>query len=469
MAKRRKNGEGTLRERKDGRWEGRIVVGYNEKGLPVTKNVLAKTKSECAEKLDLLKDETHKNISKVKSSMLFTDWIDFWYQNFSKPHIRKTTRQTYESYIYRQIIPNIGKIELNKLTSVYLQAFFGNLKNIKKPSESLSESVVRIIHALIKRSLKKARDLGLINRNPAEECGPYPKKKTEMNILSKEEMQRLLIQAKEDNMYEMLLLDLSTGLRRNELLALQWNDINFSTGELNISKQIERIDGHLVVANPKTEASKRTVILPKPLINILKEYRKTVNSEWVFPSPLDKNNPRDPSACGKGLSKILEHAQIKHIRFHDLRHNFATMALAYGMDVKTLAGTIGHSSVETTLNVYSHATSEMRIKAAEKIDTAIGGRERTKKGKISESTNTGKAEENAEEPVFEPYRGTRRKKGTGYIHRVSKNCWEGRYSPRFKGKRMAKSVYAKTKEECEIKLKELIQKTRKELDMPLLS
>ena len=122
MAKgRRNNGDGTLRQRVDGRWEGRVVIGYDENGKAKTKNVLAKTKTECAEKLAKLKEECGRSTDRQKPEMPFGDWIDYWYQNYSKPTLRETTQSTYENRIYHHIIPSIGKIPLNKLTTNDIQ------------------------------------------------------------------------------------------------------------------------------------------------------------------------------------------------------------------------------------------------------------------------------------------------------------------------------------------------------------
>ena len=108
MAKRRKSGEGTVRERKDGRWEGRIVVSYDEKGLPKTKNVTAKTKTECLEKLEKLKAEVGATVKKCTPDMTFGEWMDFWYQTYCKNTLKEYTQETYEQRIYKQIIPKIG-------------------------------------------------------------------------------------------------------------------------------------------------------------------------------------------------------------------------------------------------------------------------------------------------------------------------------------------------------------------------
>ena len=284
-----------------------------------------------------------------------------------------------------------------------------------------------------------------------------------MQILTQDEMQRLLIQAKEEGFYEMFLLDIATGMRRGELLALQWEDINFETGEVRINKQVQAVNGELIVSQPKTKSSNRTIILPPAMINMLQEYRKTNQSRWLFPSPVKEDSPRDPTSCRKRLSMILEHAGCKHVRFHDLRHLFSTQAIQYGMDVKTLAATIGHASVETTLNIYSHVTDEMQRNAAQKIDRAFGNRvpaqEEVRKDENMDTPVTSKQTQ----PRFEPYKGIRRKPGTGCISQISETTWEGRYSPRVNGKKVTRNVYAGSLEECEVKLAEMIREMKAEL------
>ena len=132
MAKKRKSGAGTLRLRTDGRWEGRIVIGYDDAGKPKTKSVLARSKTECAAKLKALKAECETMSGKLpqraKPEMPFGDWLKLWYEAFSKPALRPTTQDGYENRIYQHIIPGIGKIPLNKLTQNDLQLFYAELK-----------------------------------------------------------------------------------------------------------------------------------------------------------------------------------------------------------------------------------------------------------------------------------------------------------------------------------------------------
>ena len=475
MSKRRKQGEGTLRKRADGRWEARVVIGYDEKGNPITKNVTAMEKGKCLEKLEQLKEKCGVQLTgKVKAEMAFGDWLDFWYQQYAKQTLRPTTQSGYENMIYNHIIPDIGKIPLNKLTQNDLQQFYTRLKNGGRKvrtelyGKGLSDRMVRGCHAMCRKALEKAVADGIIRINPAIGCKLPPKKAKEMQVLTREEMQRFMAQAKADGYFELFLLELCTGMRRGEIVALQWDDFNMQTGELHICRQATTVHGKIHVCAPKTKSSIRTVILPPDIVKILAEYKKKVNSRWMFPSPVKEDAPYHPSAVRKVLDRTLERAECKHIRFHDLRHTFATTALANGMDVKTLSATIGHVSAATTLDIYSHVTDTMQMQAAVSIDRKIGGTDA--RMPVAEQTpeETVKPPVNAPcaptEPHPEPIPRKIRKSGTGCLYQINDNLWEGSFFPRLPGgKRKKFNVYAETKVQCEIKLAEMIKRVKAEI------
>ena len=317
----------------------------------------------------------------------------------------------------------------------------------------LSVRMVKSCHVTCRMALDQAVAQGLILKNPALSCKAPVTRPKEMQVLTGEEIQRLLIQAKEDNCFELFLLELTTGLRRGEILALWWDDLDFRTGTLRVERQVQRIQGKLVVAQPKTRASSRSILLSAPILKILKQYQQSVSSRWVFPSPKKEDSPLDPAAVRKKLAAVLKRAGCPAARFHDLRHTFATSALEHGMDVKTLSTVIGHVSSTTTLNVYAHITDEMRQKAADKIDRAITGTEPSHEKTPKPSGRTS----------FQPVKGKYRKPGTGCISQINDHLWEGRYSPKVNGKRMSQNVYAKTEAECEMKLAELIREMKAEI------
>ena len=459
---RRKSGTGTVRHRRDGRWEGRVVVGYDDRGLPVTKNVLGKSKRECEAKLKSLRAQlTPPKPDKLRADMPFGDWLDRWYQEQVKPRLRPKSREDYENEIYNHIVPRIGKVPLNKISVEVLQQFYTELKQNGRLTRrdiygpGVSDRLVEGCHFRIRSALAEAVEERLIPRNPAEECKLPQSARREKQVLTREELQRFLTQAQEEGYYELVLLELATGLRRGEILALKWSDLNPKTGELRVERQVYRTGGKLTVAPPKTKTSARSLLIPKAMLDVLNDMHTHTASEWIFPSPVKPDSPLDPASVRKRIQTILDHAGCRKLRFHDLRHTFATLSLEAGMDVKTLSAIIGHNSVSTTLNVYTHVTDTMRAQAAAAIDRAITG----------SSAPTPAPEPEKPSAPFHPYKGLRRRAGTGCITRVSENRYEGKYTPRLpNGTRYIKTIYAASREECEAKLAALIAQVKPEVE-----
>lgn len=398
--------------------------------------------------------------------MKFGEWMDMWYNAYCSPGLRETTMEGYRFLIYKHIIPGLGEIPLNQLTQADLQRFYTKMKNggrinhVDVLGEGLSDRTVRGCHQRCRAALEKAVQERLIRKNPAIGCKLPPKKSAEMKVLTHEEIYRFLQQARYEGYYELFLLELSTGMRRGEILGLQWTDLDVKTGELKIERQISRIKGKLIAVPPKTKQSIRTIILPTALVDVLLKYKETIESKWIFPSPVKEcDEPRDPQSLYHRTQLILERSGCKKIRFHDLRHTFATMSLENGMDVKTLSAMIGHNSSATTLDIYSHITNVMQVNAARKIDNSYG-----KDYAVYEEEIPVEEPEKIEFEPYEVYKGKIRKSGSGGIYEINDHLFEGRYSPtNADGKRERHNVYAKTREECQAKLDAMIEEVRKRI------
>ena len=220
-----------------------------------------------------------------------------------------------------------------------------------------------------------------------------------------------------------------------------------------MNKRVYEVKGQLQVSVPKTKASIRRLVLPPGVVEVLRQYQKTVDSRWMFPSPVKEDMSMTPGAVRRRLQIILERAGCKRIRFHDLRHTFATLSLENGMDVKTLSAMLGHVSAATTLDIYTHVTGDMQTEAAAKIDRGLGNEVQ------EESAQT----EQNPAADFQPVLRKTRKPGTGCITQINDHLFEGRYSPTWPdGTKHSKCVYAHTREACEAKLKVLIQQMNAE-------
>ena len=383
MPKRRANGEGNIRKRKDGRWEGRYTAGYDlESGKRIIKNVLGKTQAEVKEKFKAAISESQRlDVSKA-GTYTVSSWVKTWYEVYAEPRIRPNTKAYYTNYIENHIIPRIGSVPLNKLTTIQIQRFYNNLQKTGRVQrknfpelrdKSLSPRVVRGVHTLLHNCLEQAVAERLILANPAQGCKLPQLEKREMKILPQEKIGMYLAEAERRGLLAAFYLELTTGLRRGELLALQWTDLDVENRTLSITKQVNRINGELVVSPPKTRNSIRTLALPQQAVDLLvSEHKKHPTNPYLFPSP-KTGTMYDPDAFRRTHDKILKAIGAEHIRFHDLRHTFATLALQNGVDIKTVSGMLGHFSAGFTLDTYAHVTTSAKREAAKTMGNILSG------------------------------------------------------------------------------------------------
>ena len=289
------------------------------------------------------------------------------------PFIRISTANRYQLMVEQYTIPRIGSIKLTKLTAHDLQKLYKDLMEngrIDRKSghgnPGLSSTTVRSLHLMLHSAFERAVKERLILRNPTEDCIAPKVQKIEMQILSPEHIKDYLEAADRRGLLPMFYLELVTGLRKGEITALLWSDLDIQNKTISVSKQyIKNPNGELTLSRPKTETSVRKVSIPQEAVDLLiAEHGKHPENPYMFPSPAT-GEMYYPDSVVNLHKKILKDAGLPHIRFHDLRHTFATLALQNGVDVKTVSSMLGHYDAGFTLRTYTHATRQKQDEAAQ--------------------------------------------------------------------------------------------------------
>ena len=362
MPKRRANGEGNIRKRKDGRWEGRYTVGHDpETGKAIIKNVLGKTQTEVKEKLKrAIEENVGIDYGRAKTYTVGS-WLEVWMENYAKIKLRPSTFKTSQGFLKNHIKPQIGGIPLADLTSLDLQRFYKHLLDggrvdrveAKKKPKGLAPKTVRNIHQMIGSAYNLAREQKLVTRNPTQGCALPKVEHKEMRTLTSDQLSAFFQEARDSGVYELYYLDLATGLRRGELLGLKWTDVDFDRRVVKVQRAISRQNGKVVEAPLKTKNAYCTLPLSADAISVLMhQRRKTGSSEWVFPSP--SGGPMSPDSVLHMLQRVLKRAGLPRIRFHDLRHTCATMLCRRKISLRDIQLWLGHSTYQTTADIYMH-------------------------------------------------------------------------------------------------------------------
>ena len=390
MAKRSARGSGMIRQRPDGRWEARYTVGRDPgTGKQIQKSIYGKTQNEVRKKLAEIIKDLDDGIYTDAEGLTVGKWMDTWYEEYTV-NLKNSTRASYGDLIRLHIKPGIGAVKLDKLTPTMVQKFYNDLINGSKGKQPLAANTVRNVHTVLHKALRQATHPPrcLIKTNPSDYVDLPKAEQAEMKVLTSEELAKLLDVLKNDSHYAMFYIEVFTGLRRGELLALEWSDIDFEKQSISVSKQVQRErgveHGKLQIVTLKNRKP-RTIYPPASVFPILETYRLFQDAykrsaeyegiEWQNPDAVFTNAKGgwlDGSVLYRSLQKNLIKAGLPRMRFHDLRHTFATAAIAEGVDVKTIQESLGHHDPGFTLRVYGHAHEEMKKAGAEKLESLAG-------------------------------------------------------------------------------------------------
>ncbi|MDO5325208.1 MAG: site-specific integrase [Clostridia bacterium] len=369
----RANGEGTIRKREDGSWEARFVYNNTRYSLyGRTQAIVRKKLTDAQAKID-------GGAYTPPSSITVAEWLTKWQKEYLR-NIKTSTRERYDVDIRLHIIPEIGKVTLSKLSSDRITTLYNRMQDT-----GLSVKSIKNLHGTLHAALERALILHLVSKNPCEEVilPESEEAKEEMHPLKDAQVKQFRLEIK-GNRYELLYnVALFTGMRQGELIGLTWDCIDFDRNTIHVYRQLKRIakgNGEFKFTTLKNKQD-RTFKVPLEVINLLKkvkrqqvEWKLKCGESWqetglVFTQE-DGSNVNDRTVYNN-FKRIVKKMGLPDVRFHDLRHTYATLALQNGIDPKTVSSTLGHATVAFTLDKYGHVSETMWNDSAEKMQRFI--------------------------------------------------------------------------------------------------
>ena len=309
------------------------------------------------------------------------EWLRQWLKDYASMNTTDRTQESYTSIVERHLIPALSRVPLADLQAQHIQSYYaGKLEKGRADGKGgLSARSVVYHHRILSKALDYAVKMGMIVRNVADVVQPPRVKRVAMSTLSSEEVIRFLDAARETDYYVFFATLLYTGLRRGELLALRWRNLDLEDGNLTVVETAYKLsNGNYVIKEPKTPQSRRTVTLPSSLVELFKAYLAdqellriqlgvSLNADdFVFIRP--DGSPINPNAITLAFRRIIKRAGLRDIRIHDLRHTHATLMLRAGVHPKVVSERLGHANIGITLDIYSHVLPGLQEAAAEKFD-----------------------------------------------------------------------------------------------------
>ncbi|RDY28326.1 site-specific integrase [Romboutsia weinsteinii] len=320
-----------------------------------------------------LKDSIYNDDFLTPNKMILEEFLADFLEKY-KENLSITTYNCYKRIITKYIVPMIGKIKLEDLKPLHIQNYVDDLVGI------LSPQTIKIHINILNLALKRAYRLKLIRENIID-CIEIPRaKKFKNNIYDQEKMIKLLNICKDTELQLPIFLASGLGLRISEILGLTWDNIDFNNNTITVNKITARSNGEVILKDPKTESSIRTISSPKEIMDMLKDYKKKyielklkglikTEKNLIF---FDKNNkPIAQDVISKKFSRLLNDNDLPHIRFHDLRHSHVTLLINSKVPIRVISERVGHSNINTTLNTYSHVLKEMDKEASDKISESL--------------------------------------------------------------------------------------------------
>lgn len=371
MARRRPNGDGSIYRRKDGRWVGELRLGHDANGKRQRKVVYGRTQRDVREKLDEAKRQ-HAGGTLTTPDVTVADHLAAWRTSKARD-VKPRTAELHAHYCNHHIVPAVGHLKLRDLTPLHVEHLVGTI------ADTVGKNTANKCRTLLFSAMKKAVRLRMIPFNPVEAVDPIKEQPRAMKLWSTSETDRFLAEASTHRLYAAFHLLLSTGLRRGELLGLRWGDIDGNV--LHVVRSVTLRNNVEVITTPKTKRSTRIVALPDDTLAVLEAHRQRQRGEHAaIGIQPDQRTHIVTSEVGtlmgvRNFSRTFTHLQaragVTRIRLHDLRHLHATLLVAHGIDLRTVADRLGHADPAFTLRTYSHVLDRNRVAAAIGLDELL--------------------------------------------------------------------------------------------------
>lgn len=321
MAKRRPSGDGMVRKRNDGRWEGRIVVGHNKNGEPIFRYVYGTTQRELMDKLHQSIESCHDVELTEDSKMTLGERLDRWLVEYKEGTARPGTLSGYRHYIDSYIKPQLGDKQVSLITTQDIQRMYRRLKKESRVHEhpeygyQLSDAIVHHIHTMLHGALKDAVQAHVIPKNPTEGTTAPKTNYKPKRILTAQELDTFMEVVQQDDAWrDFFYTELTTGLRRGEICGLQWGDFDEVGGTLKVRHTLHsKKKGEYTIGETKTGQGMRTIILPKSTADVLRRRKAESISQWIFPNPVKPEGPTDPSSAYHHMKTLLKRAGLPSI------------------------------------------------------------------------------------------------------------------------------------------------------------
>lgn len=378
----RGNGEGSVCRRPDGRWQGSITIGRDDRGRLIRKYFYGKTRKETSEKLNRAIEELRDNRFINKSdNPTVEQWCHEWLWSYKRNSVKQKTFDQYETILRTHIIPDIGDIRLADLKTMHIQIIINKMHD-----SGLSHRTIEVMKIVIHAALKQAQRNKLVSENVCENVVLPRKQPKHIRVLNEDEQTKLIAALKDNYIGRGLLFALYTGMRRGEVLALKWSDYDKNEKTISITKALSRVrtynkDGNktmLTVTTPKTDTSIRTVPLIDKAVELLAEHKRKqerymelvgdyyTDNDLIFSS--SRGDYLDPGNFNRKLNKTVKKIGIAQISPHALRHSFATRGLEAEVSLKAMQELLGHSSITVTGDIYTHILKEQKRKEISKLN-----------------------------------------------------------------------------------------------------